>query len=178
MHAIYDTPRRATQFERPERARTRMPLVLGLLAGLQFVIVVSAVSVRLVTAGWFFVIFVLGGFVVALTPVVAGTVLGLYGIRYGGRRLRMGTAAAWVTLDPALLTFALTMPDFTDNPADTAAPIQILRSGRQEFGEREIDIYSTVAAVSAVVHLLAATSLVVLGIVALWRGNRATARGR
>ena len=153
-----------------------MPLVFGLLATLQFVIVVAAVSVRLVAAGWFFVIFVLGGFVVALAPFVAGTVLGLYGIRYGGRRLRAGTLVAWVALDLSLLTFALTMPDFTDNFADTAAPIQILRSGRQEFSEREIDLYSTIAGIGALVHLLAAISLAVLGIVALWRAD-CTTRG-
>lgn len=151
------------------RVRRRAAVTLGLLTGLQAIVVIVSVAVRLSTLGWFFVIFLFGGFLLVLAPIVAGSVLGMYALWMGGPRLRQWAAAAFVAMDLSLLAFALTLPDITDDESDTAAPILVLASGAHEFSDRAVDICARVAGSSALCHLAAVALAIGLGITALCR---------
>lgn len=158
--------------DRVHHRRGRAPLMLGLLAGMQTVVVVASVALRLITPGWLLVMLIFGGFLVVVAPIVIGTVFGGYALSMGGRRLRSAATAALGVTDLSLLVFASTVPDITDSESDTAAPILVLTSGRREFSGWAIDICTEIAGIGAVVHLASVAVVIGLGIAAMCRGSQ------
>ncbi|MEV5650541.1 hypothetical protein AB0L57_20015 [Nocardia sp. NPDC052254] len=152
--------------------RHRTPLILGLLAGTQVTVVLGALALRLVTPGWMFVMLLFGGFLVVLAPIVIGAVFGGYALSKGGPAVRAGAVAAIAATDLSLLAFAATLPDITDNAADTAAPILVLGSDRHEFASSTVTVCGDIAGISAVCHLVAVATVICLGITAMCRERR------
>ncbi|WP_406631673.1 hypothetical protein [Amycolatopsis sp. WGS_07] len=144
------------------------------LVVVQVVVALAAVAVRFAAPGWLLVIVMMGGCVVVLLPLIVASVAGARLLRRGTRRLRTATAAVLAVMDLALLTFALTVPDYGDQADAYFVPAVALFGTHDAVSQRTADVYSTVAGFAGCCYLIAAAGVAGTAVVvAIARRGRA-----
>lgn len=142
-----------------------------LLATSQLAVVLAALAVRLCAPGWWAAIVVMS-FGLAAAVVLAPVLLAELMAVALASSLRPRTFAALATADLAVLMFALTLPDFTDQSDDHLVPLAALATGDGNVSAGAATVFESIAGWSMATYTVASAAVLVL--VALdYRGRRA-----
>lgn len=132
-----------------------------LLATSQCAVVLGALAVRLVAPGWWAAIVIMT-FGMAAAVVLAPLLLaGLMGVVLAPS-LRPRTLIALGVADLAVLAFALTLPDFTDQADDHLVPLAALVTGDGNVSGSAATIFESICGWSAMAYVVAALGVIVL----------------
>ncbi|WP_067545627.1 hypothetical protein [Nocardia crassostreae] len=135
------------------------------------VIALLALGVRFAAPGWWLIIvFMTIGFVALaiLAPLILATTL----TAVFAPALRPRTLIALCVADIALLTFASTLPDFTDVSDQYPVSLAALATGEAEVSRQAMDVFSAIAGYALPVYAAAALVTIVLAVLDHRRARR------
>ncbi|QWF84279.1 hypothetical protein [Amycolatopsis sp. CA-230715] len=132
----------------------------------QVVVAIAAIAVRFAAPGWLLLFFLMGGCLVGLVPLIIATAVGVRMLRQGTRTLRTATVAMLAVMDLALLTFALTLPDITDQADTNFVPAVRLFEKQSAVSQHTAAVYGTIAEYAAYCYLIAAAGTAGMAVVA------------
>lgn len=121
----------------------------------QVIVAIVAVGVRFTAPGWWsiFIFMSLGGLaLILLAPLVIATITAAY----FAAAVRARTVLALAVTDAAALTFALTLPDFTDSADDHLVPLATFTAGDSNVSQAAADTFSVIAGYASQCYMVAA----------------------
>ncbi|MGW4354649.1 hypothetical protein ACWELJ_21470 [Nocardia sp. NPDC004582] len=148
----------------------------ALLATSQFAVVLAALAVRLLAPGWWAAIVIMS-FGLAAAVVLAPLLLaGLMAVALAPS-LRPRTLITLAVADLAVMSFALTLPDFTDQADDHPVPLAAIATGDGNVSGSAATIFESISGWSAITYVVASLAAIILAALD-YSGNTRTQRDR
>ncbi|MFF2551414.1 hypothetical protein ACFVUS_10475 [Nocardia sp. NPDC058058] len=148
----------------------------SLLVVSQIFVVLLALAIRMFAPGWWLVILVMSAGVAAAVVLAPPLLAGVMAVVFAPS-LRSRTVAALVATDLAVLSFALTLPDFTDQYDDHLVPLAALATSDGNVSGSAATTFESIAAASAIAYTIGAVAVVVLSILDHRRAGRVARLG-
>ncbi|WP_153415937.1 hypothetical protein [Nocardia macrotermitis] len=137
----------------------------------QVAVAVVAIAVRFAAPGWLLLLLLMGVGLIGLAPFVVATAFGVTMLRRTAGRWRAALMTTLAALDLALLTFAFTLPDITDDAGTNFVPVARLFLHQGAVSEQTATTYGAIANWAALCYVIAAAGVVAVA-VARWLSAR------